>query len=364
VIRTQNLIIVKFTTLLVAIAFVYYHYFITSRYYLYNLIIKYQTNKQTTTMKFTNAIICLVATASTVTAQEQVACTACQSPDNFPGGFNFKDPQAAIPPIPTINNIPSPEAEDVFISEFVAITDSKELGTVFPVNLALIGAQNAKPTGGAPVIFPDTSRSLLGTIFYTNGDLFNSVTLVEQSEIDSRKSNTNEFVGGRVVTEREPPVPAAGYTFRGQCTVVSDQVKLTTNKSDNDTTQFFAQISGHTCLYDMCFGGSDCILIYSGTPFVFDIRSGELPPGFSGFVAGGTGSFAGIGGSVDILTVTGRTKIGDFTPDALIGVETIFPAAPLAGSPGASFNEQNGEITQKIFLTTNQVLPPVPGTGI
>jgi hypothetical protein len=313
-------------------------------------------------MKFTNAIICLVATASTVTAQDQVACAGftCRSPENFPSGFDFKEPMLSIPLLTTINDIQPPSGENLFVSEFVAITDSKDLGTVFPVNLALIGAQNAKPTGGAPIFFGDESRSLLGTIFYTNGDLYNSVTLEEQNEIDAQKSNINLFIGGREVTATVPENPVEGFTFRGQCTVVSDQVKLSTNKSagPGSPDQFFAQISGHTCLYDMCFGDSNCILIYSGTPFVFDIRSGELPPGFSGFVAGGTGSFAGIGGSVDILTVTGRTTIGNFSPDLLIGTATVFPAQP--GTQGGSFNEQNGDITQKIFLSTNQQLPPVP----
>jgi hypothetical protein len=311
-------------------------------------------------MKFTNAIICLVATASTVAAQDQVACAGfqCRRPDNFPSGFDFKNARGEIPLLTTVNNIQPPMGEDVFVSEFVAITDSKDLGTVLPVNIALIGAQNAKPTGGVPVFFAEESRSLLGITFYTNGDLYNSVTLEEQDEIDAQNSNINVFIGAREVTARFPEFAVDGYTFRGQCTVVSDQVKLSSNKSNNKTiNQFFAQISGHTCLYDMCFGDSNCILIYSGTPFVFDIRSGDLPPGFSGFVAGGTGNFVGIGGSVDILTVTGRTTIGDFTPDALIGTSTIFPAVVTSG---ASFNEQNGIITQKIFLTTNQQLPSVP----
>jgi hypothetical protein len=314
-------------------------------------------------MKFTNAIICLVATASTATAQDQVACAGfpspCQDPDNFPSGFNFRDPMFQIPEIATVTNIQPPTGENVFVSEFIAITNSEDLGTVFPVNLALIGAQNAKPTGGAPIFFAEQSRSLLGTIFYTNGNLFNSVTVQEQTQNNAQNSNIDVFTGGREVTAKVPSNPVDGFTFRGQCTVVSDQVKLSSNKSAGGAIkQFFAEISGHTCLYDMCFGGSNCILIYSGTPFVFDIRSGDLPPGFSGFVAGGTGSFVGIGGSVDILTITGRTTVGDFTPDQLIGTATVFPAA--ANSGGAKFNEQSGLVTQKIFLTTNQQLPPVP----
>jgi len=312
-------------------------------------------------MKFTNAIICLVAAASTVTAQDKVACAGidCKDPVNFPGGFNPKKPNNIIFPIKTINDIQAPN-EDLFVSEFVAITTTQNVGTVFPVNLALIGAQNAKPTGGAPVFFGDESRSLLGTNFYTNGDLFNSVELIEQDTIETRGSNKNVFVGGRAVKTQEPLNAVAGFTFRGQCTVVSDQVKLSTNKSPDDVLdQFFAQISGHTCLYDMCLGGSDCILIYSGTPFVFDIRSGELPPGFSGFVAGGTGVYAGIKGSVDILTVTGRTSVGLFEPEDLIGDQEVFPATPFAGT----FNEQDGKITQKIFLTTDKSIQAVPDFG-
>jgi hypothetical protein len=50
--------------------------------------------------------------------------------------------------------------------------------------------------------------------------------------------------------------------------------------------------------------------LYSYLCWYIDIHSGELPPGFSGFVAGGTGNMGGIKGSVDVLTVSGQTSVG------------------------------------------------------
>jgi len=115
----------------------------------------------------------LVATAvSTVTAYEDVACAGfpCQSEANFPSGFNVRNPNQKILPIDTINDIQPPNGfmgpgEDVYVSEYAAVTTSNNLGTSFPVNVALIGTQNAKPTRGAPAFFGDESRSVLGTIF-------------------------------------------------------------------------------------------------------------------------------------------------------------------------------------------------------
>jgi len=315
-------------------------------------------------MKFSNIVITLSVTAGTVTSQStrrklQKAVAIGPDPQDFPSGFNKKKPLNFIEPIDTVFDIPPPFSDnDFFVSEYVSITDSDRIGTSFPQNLALIGAQLSQSTGGAPIFFEETSRSLLGSIFYTSGDLYNRVELVETTTINNQGSNVNQFVGGRTVSETEPGTPTDFFTFNGQCTTVSDQVKLQASRGPGKDDSF-AEINGHTCLYDMCFGGigEDCILIYSGTPFVFDIRSGELPPGFPGFVAGGTGEFFGVTGTVDILTVTGRSKIQPFDVEDLIGDATVFPAPP--GSNSGSFGAQIGEITQKIFLTTNIELPIV-----
>jgi len=174
-------------------------------------------------------------------------------------------------------------------------------------------------------------------------------------------------IGNRVIRKDslEPSEPTTGFTFNGQCTVVSDRVKTTGNQKAFDEQVLFAEIDGHTCLYDLClesqstqFGG--CILIYSGTAFTFDIRSNELPPAFPGFIVGATGVYKGIRGTADILTLTGRTPINkDVSVEDLIGDSTAFPGPENQNNTQTFFPEQLGEIVTKIFLITNQKLAPV-----
>lgn len=342
-------------------------------------------------MKFTNHIvIALALVVDTVKGQAAISGRGGNKNEifvpgpfyqppfatQFPCGFEFKDPddqEKQGGEILTVTSIVAGEEgshtrpnDYNFVIEYVSITDASNVGTTFPNNLALIGSQLAQSSGGAPIPFPESSRSLLGTVLYTSGDVYDSVEL--ELESDNNGSNNANFVGGRqIILGSQVPLSATPFfTFRGQCTTVADQA--TAGPKTTGSRQF-AEIKAHTCLYDLCIGTiDDCFLIYSGTPFIFDITANVLPPAFPAFIVGGTGEFAaqegfeGIKGTVDILTVTGRSKLtvaGGV--NGLIGTDTIFPktaTSPLS-DPGAAFTAQTGFITQKIFIQSNIQLPSV-----
>jgi hypothetical protein len=255
----------------------------------------------------------------------------------FPSGFNPFDPTATLEPLP--NN--QPEQDGFFVREYVAITPTSNVGTVIPSNVGSIAKQAKISNGGSPIFFEE-QNSILGTQFYTSGDLFNSVEIQEVNRKDERGSNLEKFVGDRFVSEKSPSTATPGWTWNGSCTTVRNQVPINAARVDGGVSNI-KQISGHTCLYDLCITPTSCALIYSGTPFVFDLTSGILPPGFSAIVVGGTDDLAGIKGTAEILTVTGRTEVNfqDFK-----------------GLGSGEFSQQ-GSITQKIFLVTNTDLPLV-----
>lgn len=301
----------------------------------------------------------------------------------FPSGFTPKADTAEIPKIPTITGptFPSSRDSEIYVSEYVSISEGDDIGTVFPSNLAQIGASSLKPSGGNPIFFENVARSLLGTTFYTGGYLYDSVKLIDVADLDPEDSIAKpelfakfdedisvKPVGNRVVdkTSLSPLTKTDGFTFNGHCTVVSDRVKPTPNQKANNAQQIFSEIDGQTCLYDMCFGlNSGCITLYSGTKYNFDIRSTQLPPTITAFVLGGTGDFLAIKGTADIMTLTARTPLPEtFDVKTVIGDATAFPGADDSAQIGA-MPAQEGKITQKIFLITNLQLPPVStGTPI
>jgi hypothetical protein len=92
-------------------------------------------------------------------------------------------------------------------------------------------------------------------------------------------------------------------------------------------------ITSHTCTFNLCLclggGGFDCIAIYAGGGYAFDLSPKgpdggplEIAPPFRGTILGGTGSFEGIEGTVDVVTITGTTG-----PIALIdtGLRALLP---------------------------------------
>jgi hypothetical protein len=132
--------------------------------------------------------------------------------------------------------------------------------------------------------------------------------------------------------ERQPgriPQSDPGFFYSSQCTGVSGGDFSSTNV-----------VTGISCLINLCLGGGgfNCLGIYSGVGYTFNplaqvsstepsdnVRTSEdfnlfntprpftnappLPPSFPGTIFGGTGSFVGAKGTVEITTVAGQTAI-------------------------------------------------------
>merc|ERR1711957_245755 len=122
------------------------------------------------------------------------------------------------------------------------------------------------------------------------------------------------FAGGRQPKQPIPPGDSA-FFYHGMCVATSSL------SGDIDSLT----VTSHSCKLNICLGGGgfNCISFYSGTSFVFNvgqqvgvddggsnldsIAEPSLPPPFPSTIIGGTGSFEGIEGTVDIATICGTT---------------------------------------------------------
>ncbi|OEU06572.1 hypothetical protein FRACYDRAFT_254245 [Fragilariopsis cylindrus CCMP1102] len=113
------------------------------------------------------------------------------------------------------------------------------------------------------------------------------------------------FAGGRQPKQPIPPGDSA-YLYHGLCVATS--------------SSGIATVSSHSCKLNICLGGGgfNCIAFYAGSSFVFNVGqqvgvlflqypAPSLPPPFPATIIGGTGSFEGIEGTVDIATICGTT---------------------------------------------------------
>merc|ERR1712195_197355 len=147
---------------------------------------------------------------------------------------------------------------------------------------------------------------------------------------------------GNFAGDRQPksPIPPGdkAYFFHGECVALSGtQSSSVLEATDFASSEKFEELdnaidslvqTSHTCNLNLCLGGGgfDCIAIYAGTAFTFNIgqqvRVGidtfsddvvkatpSLPPPFPAAIIGGTGSFEGIEGTVDIATICGTTGL-------------------------------------------------------
>merc|ERR1711957_538920 len=101
-----------------------------------------------------------------------------------------------------------------------------------------------------------------------------------------------------------------GFFMDGGCTATDG------NRIGNDIQQILA----HSCVFNLCLGGGgfNCLALYCGTAFKFNPLSTtpsqtqnnapKLPPSYPCTIFGGTNSFLGAKGTVDISTLTGRTS--------------------------------------------------------
>ncbi|OEU21578.1 hypothetical protein FRACYDRAFT_235204 [Fragilariopsis cylindrus CCMP1102] len=123
------------------------------------------------------------------------------------------------------------------------------------------------------------------------------------------------FAGGRQPKQPIPPGDSA-FFYHGLCVATSILVDLSFST--------IPSVSSHSCKLNICLGGGgfNCIAFYAGTSFVFNldqplgaflnnfvVKEAEpsLPPPFPATIIGGTGSFEGIEGTVDIATICGTT---------------------------------------------------------
>jgi len=202
-----------------------------------------------------------------------------------------------------------------------------------------------------------------------------------------------QFAGGR--QPRFVPEGDPFYIFHGICVATSGITtpSITINNFADATsgTTVVPQpvITTQSCKLNLCLGGGgfNCIFIYSGTAFVFNLGKGivlnngaeatggvwrhrralqagtpttfespPLPPPFPGTILGGTGSFEGIEGTVNIATVAGTT--GPLLNNGVVAPPTRRHLAPIFG--GNSPCPPVGSIVQVISVVSNMSLPPAP----
>ncbi|OEU07258.1 hypothetical protein FRACYDRAFT_264973 [Fragilariopsis cylindrus CCMP1102] len=247
----------------------------------------------------------------------------------------------------------------VYSRGYICITRQQDFAFVIPQQktivppqgrldqLNLLGSSTIQSGG----IYDPADVQIVDRLGTSGADNFDDDSFLSPSE----KQNRGQFAGQRqpkFIPQKDP-----GFFFNGEC--VATQVAG-------------QQILGHSCLLNLCLGGGgyNCLAIYAGSKFVFnpleqvlfspttfDIFDNiqdnagsivpSLPPSYPGTIIGGTGSFVGAVGYVDVTTITGSTlpPVDDFTDD----VFEIFADYP-----------QAGYITQKINVVTNVPLPVAP----
>jgi len=195
--------------------------------------------------------------------------------------------------------------------------------------------------------------------------------------------DTTGLIGNNFAGDRQPksPIPPGdkAYFFHGECVALSGTqsspvleaigAAVAQTKFDelDNTIDSLVQTS-HTCNLNLCLGGGgfDCIAIYAGTAFTFNVgqqvRVGigtfsdeiveaapSLPPPFPATIIGGTGSFEGIEGTVDIATICGTTGLSK----AFVDIRKLTGELPL-------LRLKIGYIVQSIKVKSNMPLPVAP----
>ena len=244
----------------------------------------------------------------------------------------------------------------VFSRGYVCITRQQDFAFVIPQQKSIV-------LGEIEELF---DLNLLGSSTIQSGGIYDpaDVQIVDRlgtSAADNFDCTLFLDKRGQFAGQRQPkfiPQKDPGFFFNGEC--VATQVRG-------------ALILGHSCLLNLCLGGGgyNCLAIYAGSKFVFNpleqvlfspttFNEGvtknnagsivpSLPPSYPGTIIGGTGSFIGAVGYVDITTITGRTLTPAIAFDD--NDDDLSALAPF---------DQAGYITQKINVVTNVPLPVAP----
>jgi hypothetical protein len=182
------------------------------------------------------------------------------------------------------------------------------------------------------------SNQIIGLSQFQAGGIYDPADILIVDRPTGANSKDQAPDGERFAGNKQPKfVPEAdpGYFFDGECAASGG-----TGAGNN------AKITSHSCILNLCLGGGgfNCLALYCGTRFDFSPASQpsntkksapSLPPSYPCTIFGGTNSFFGAKGTVDISTITGRTS-------------------PRNGQP------QSGFITQVLNVISNKPLPPAP----
>jgi len=265
---------------------------------------------------------------------------------------------------------------NTFQRSYIAVTKSEDFVVVFPNGGSFENFLLEANTEHAP-LNRNTQFPIQGLTTIQKGGIFGSSS-IELVNIPEGVTFVNN-VGGENIAQfagnRQPrftPDEDPFFFFHGQCVVNSgilEPAAVFTAPGFHELNVPQPVISSQSCKLNACLGGGgfNCIAIYSGTAFVFNLGNGirlnnertdpystgtvstcappPLPPPFPGTIIGGTGSFEGIEGSVTIVTIAGTTG-------PLIGVSL--------GTTNLKISSPLGVIVQVISVKSNMPLPPGP----
>lgn len=252
---------------------------------------------------------------------------------------------------------------------YIVITNNEDFVTLFPNGgsfedfifaqlfggMSIYGSYGCSGIGTNCAMFQGSSSIQSGNVYDPS-----SIELVNEPQGVVAGPTRFQFAGRR--QPRFVPDGDQFYFFHGECVATSAVTTPVIGIEITPGTEVsFEQpiITSHTCQLNLCLGGGgfDCIAIYAGSAFVFNlgeastsnafnVNNGEplsfegppLPPPFPGTIIGGTGSFEGIEGTVNIATVAGTTG------GLFLGMGTVV----------------FGKIVQVISVKSNIPLPPGP----
>jgi len=309
----------------------------------------------------TLGLLCYAANKKEMNSVSTVVTADTTSIDNVDGRFLTED-----------------NGSDVFSRTFIVITKADDFATRFPnggdtrtffLTIVAVQRQVRRPLNEADISAIAKQFPIQGSSTTQEGGVFcpSSVELVntEGDEVDIGNGDSLTFpvAGNRKL--RFVPVKDPFYFFHGQCVATSGirepEITAALTNILGQLTVPQSVITSHLCRLNLCLGGGgfNCIAIYSGTAFVFNLSKGivlnnevttplnkvtfeapPLPPPFPGTIIGGTGTFEGIEGSVSIATIAGTSGV--------VLSDSVTVRRPV------------GNIVQVISIKSNMPLPSGP----
>jgi hypothetical protein len=259
----------------------------------------------------------------------------------------------------------SGRSEESFLNAFEKNIDG--INAFFP-GVSILQSGGCFDPADVPIVSREAGTSGSDKAQDSNGQDGNNANK-PKTVLTDRDPNTGRFpFAGKRQPDRIPQSDP-GFFYTSQCTGVSGGERV-------------GDITGISCLINLCLGGGgfNCLGIYSGVGYTFNPlgqvtafanpnengsrpldpdefpfgnprpfnNAPALPPSFPGTIFGGTGSFVGAKGTVEVTTVAAQTAIA---------IKTNISAGP----PGTTaLGPQSGFIVTKVSVVTNVPLPPAP----